>query len=149
MIASERFSFDTNILIYAADRTAGARHEQAAQLVTRGAVLEAVLILQTLGEFYHAGTRKGIVQHERARWMIGRWRSVLPVACAGPETLDAALELRARRSISFWDAMLVSTAASAGCTVLLSEDMQDGEIVLGVRIADPFKHSLEDLGLAR
>ena len=146
MTESERYALDTNVLVYAADRTAGERRERALQVLGRCAQLDAVCVLQTLGEFFHATTRKKLLTPDDARRFIDSCRDVYPVFAAGVVELETALDLRARRSISFWDAMLLTTAASAGCTVLLSEDMQDGEVINGVRIVDPFSHDLEELG---
>jgi len=148
MTGPDRYSFDSNVLVYAADRSVPAKRERALRVLELTAQKDTVCVLQSLGEFFHAVTRKRLLGAEDARRFVDSCKNVYPVFAAGVGDLDSALELRARRSISFWDALLASTAASAGCTVLLSEDMQDGEIVRGVRIADPFKHSLEELGLA-
>jgi predicted nucleic acid-binding protein len=41
------------------------------------------------------------------------------------------VELRRTRSISFWDSLIVSTALASDCKMLVSEDMQDGEVFCG------------------
>jgi predicted nucleic acid-binding protein len=40
---------------------------------------------------------------------------------------------------SIWDALIVTMALKAQCRVLYSEDMQDGRVIDGLRIANPFK----------
>ena len=54
------------------------------------------------------------------------------------ELLTAAADLHRLRSLSWWDALIVQAAVSGGCSVLLSEDMQHGETIAGVRIENPF-----------
>ncbi len=42
------------------------------------------------------------------------------------------------KGISFWDAMIVHAARSAGCSVLYTEDLQHDAVLGGVRIVNPF-----------
>jgi predicted nucleic acid-binding protein len=53
------------------------------------------------------------------------------------ETLKA-LQLRERYGFQWYDALIVASAVNAGCAVLLSEDMQHGQIIGGMRILNPF-----------
>jgi predicted nucleic acid-binding protein len=57
-----------------------------------------------------------------------------------PKTSDvlAAIDLHRLRNISYWDALIVHCAKLAGCRELLSEDMQHGQVIDGVRIVNPF-----------
>ena len=50
------------------------------------------------------------------------------------------------RGISFYDALIVQAAAASGCVRVLSEDMQDGAVIAGVRIENPFKPIPASLG---
>jgi len=50
----------------------------------------------------------------------------------------AAIGLRTRAQIAFWDAMIVLAAAESGCDVLWTEDLADGQLLRGVRIRNPF-----------
>ena len=64
------------------------------------------------------------------------WR---PVA-VDDGVLEAAWSLEDRYSLSFWDALIVAAAQSAGCERLLSEDFTDGETYGGVEVVNPFRH---------
>lgn len=56
------------------------------------------------------------------------------------ETVTKAVELRSRYSLSFWDSQIAACALVAGCTVLESEDMQDGLVIDGaMTIRNPFR----------
>ncbi len=50
----------------------------------------------------------------------------------------AALNELAAGRLSYWDALMLASAAEAGCTCMLSEDMQDGARIFGVEIVNPF-----------
>ncbi|QQO55829.1 MAG: PIN domain-containing protein [Thiohalocapsa sp. PB-PSB1] len=134
----ERFSIDTNVLIYSIDADAGTRHEQAAALMDAMAERDCVLTLQALAEFFHAVTRKEKMSLEDASTMIRDWMTLFPTIAAETGTLPAAITLRAEHDFAFWDAMLVQTARGAGVTRLLSEDMQDGRRVGPMRLENPF-----------
>jgi predicted nucleic acid-binding protein len=54
------------------------------------------------------------------------------------EMLECALLLMQTASISFWDAVIVVSASEAGCSVLLTEDLNAGQIIAGVLIRNPF-----------
>lgn len=137
-MSGERFTLDTNVLVYAADRLAGRKHELALELVDRAVSRDCVLTLQSLAEFHHAVTRKGVVPVREAADQVRDWMALYPVAVADDSTLGSALQISTARKLGIWDAMIVATAAAAGCAVVVSEDMQDGQRLGGVRLCNPF-----------
>ena len=134
-----RVSFDTNILVYAADLRAGPKHRPAVELMHRARGRDCVLCLQSLAEFFHAVTRKGVMTANEAQRLIDEWRAVFPVRAASEQNLAEAMKAHRRHGFPFWDAMLWATAHEAGCRILLSEDFQDGRVVGGLRFVDPFR----------
>jgi predicted nucleic acid-binding protein len=48
------------------------------------------------------------------------------------------IELHRLTQISFWDALIVHAARSAGAAVLYTEDLQAGAVLGGVRVVNPF-----------
>ena len=52
---------------------------------------------------------------------------------------SAAIDLHRLHNFSFWDALILRSAKQAGCSVLLSEDMQGAREVDGVTIVNPFR----------
>lgn len=135
----ERFTVDSNVLVYALDRAAGHRHEASAKLMMEAASQSCVLTLQALAEFYHVATRKGRAPKDEAEAQVADWQNVFPIVAAGPQTLTSAIAASRRYSLSFWDAMLWACAREAGCTLIISEDFQDGRSLGGVRFANPFR----------
>ena len=132
-------SFDSNILVYAADRAAGERHSAAVDLlersIRRGNCLQT---LQSLCEFFNVVIRKSGIELGAAAAFVDGWRSVMLVEAATPADLGEATRAVAAYQIGFWDAMLWATARRAGVRILFSEDFQDGQTIEGVRILNPF-----------
>lgn len=138
MSDSPVFTFDTNVLFYAADIAAGPRHHQALLLMDRSIGLNCVLTLQSLAELYNAMAKRRAVPPDKAAEIVDAYRRRFPVATANEEDLSDAIAAHRQHNISFWDAMLWATARRAGCNVILSEDLQDGRTLGGVTIRNPF-----------
>jgi len=133
-----RFTFDTNVLVYAVDRDAGHRHHIALDLVRRARGRDCVITLQALAELFRALTGKGKLAPTEAAKVVQDWRDVAPVFAADDMCLVDAMDAVATHNWSFWDAMIWATAKRAGCRVLISEDGQDGRTLGGVTIINPF-----------
>lgn len=131
---------DTNILIYAHDSQAGWKRDRAAAVLRdlwesrRGA-----LSTQVLQEFYVNVTRKIArpLDREIASEIVERYGAWRPVP-GDHELLLSALQLERRFTLSFWDAMIVAAAARSGAGTLLTEDLQHGQSLGGVRTENPF-----------
>ena len=133
-----RFSLEANVLVYAADRTAGERHERALQLLDRAVRRDCVLTLQALAEFFHATTRKRMVARAEAAAQLRDWTTEFPTVSADSGALWTALEFTVDGRFGWWDALLLATAERHGCEIVLSEDIQDGARFGRVTILDPF-----------
>ncbi len=131
---------DTNILLYAYDVTAGTRHEAASTLVDRlWRERRGALSVQVLQEFYVNATRKVAqaidpVAAVARLQSLARWRVHSPL----PDDVIAAATLSDRHRLSFWDAMIVRSAAELRCDVLWTEDLSDCQVIEGVRLTNPF-----------
>lgn len=138
MTVRQRFSLDSNVLVYAIDQRSGDRHRQASEIMQRAAQLDCVLTVQAFGEFFHATTRKKLLEPSRARVFVDNWLDVFAIAAADSEALIDAIDAVDQHKLSFWDAMLWATAKRAGCAAILSEDQQDGLRLGGVEFINPF-----------
>lgn len=134
-----RFTLDTNILVYALDRRAGDRHRLASVIVDRAVLLECCLTLQAVSEFHAVCVRKRLVAAAEAAEQANDWLAMFPTAAASAEAVRGALALAAAGWASYWDALLVATAAEAGCAAILTEDLADDSSLGGVRIINPFQ----------
>jgi predicted nucleic acid-binding protein len=132
---------DTNVLVYAHDRSE-ARRQPLAKAALDGLWdrRTGVLSTQILQEFYVVATRKFDPPMTRpaARELVGVY-AAWPVVQVDTALILTASELEERHQLSFWDALVVEAARRAGATRLLTEDLQDGLLVGGVRIENPFR----------
>ena len=132
-------SFDTNILIYSVQETEEDRHQVAAELVERAIRRgRCVQTLQSLCEFFNVATRKVGMAPQAAARFIDRWQIAAAVEAASATDLADAMRAVREHGLQFWDAMLWATARRAGARTLITEDFQDGRVIEGVRIVDPF-----------
>ncbi len=138
MTVRGRFSLDTNILVYAVDRDAGERHRRSRELIEQSARCDCVLTLQALAEFFHATTRKTLLEPERASVFVRSWLEVFPAISANESDLADAIDAVGEHRLSFWNAMLWAAARRAGCSAILTEDMQHGRRLGGVEFVNPF-----------
>ena len=131
---------DTNVLVYAYDRGAGLKHEQALSLI-EGLWMEGngAISTQVLQEFYVNVRRKAKnpISHDQARALITDYMSWNPVINDGATMLDA-IDVEQRFKLSFWDAMIVVAAQKSGASVLLSEDFNNGQKFGPVQVRNPF-----------
>jgi predicted nucleic acid-binding protein len=137
MIA-ERFTLDTNILVYSIDSKAGLRGHLARRILDLAVHRDGWLTLQAVSEFYAAATRKGHMPPADAAAQANDWLDLFPTLSASAASVRAALRAASHRHASYWDALLVATAAEGGCTMILTEDLADGTLLDGVRIVNPF-----------
>jgi predicted nucleic acid-binding protein len=140
-----RATVDTNILIYAVDVDAGSKHVLAAHLVKSLSERKFVLPLQCITEFYRATTKKRRFAAAEAASFVRQFRDSMQIIPAAIEDLDPAMQIHLQHNIQFFDALLIATARRAGCTVFLSEDLQDGRDFDGITVRNPFVLSTEDL----
>jgi predicted nucleic acid-binding protein len=136
---AQKYFVDTNILIYAHDRSAGAKHDRARQLVERlWTSGEGVLSTQVLQELCINLRRKVArpLPIEEIRQLIQDYLS-WEIVVNTPESVLQALEIEVRYKISFWDALVLQAAESAGAAVLYSEDLAAGQHYGAVHVVNP------------
>ncbi|MGA9059590.1 MAG: PIN domain-containing protein [Terriglobia bacterium] len=138
---SDKYFVDTNILMYAHDTSAGAKHERAKALVEDlWRQRSGVVSTQVLQELCVNLRRKAghPVDLRTAREIIADYLSWDVVTNTGESILDA-LQLEEHYQISFWDALVVQAAEASGAAVLYSEDLSDGQTYRGVRVVNPLR----------
>jgi len=132
---------DTNVLVYADDRSAGPKRYQARKLIQDVMRTKTgVLSLQVLQEYFAVATRKLGISAESARRrveLLGR----LDVVILGVQDLLTAIDLHRLHGFSIWDALVIRAALNAGCRVIYSEDLQEGRRLEGLEVVNPFRDS--------
>jgi predicted nucleic acid-binding protein len=135
---AERVFLDTNVIVYADDESAGPKCKRAGQLVVDLATSgQAVLSTQVIQEYFAVATRKLGLPADRARQRIEELAQ-LDVVQINAELILSAIDIHRLHKVSFWDALVIRSAAVGGCTRLLSEDLHTGRTFDGVRIENPF-----------
>ena len=135
---------DTNILVYAYDRSAGEKHSVATRLVEQCWENQSGCVsIQVLQEFFVTVTQKIAkpLDHQSAKQIVAdlaHWR------LHSPEAGDVlqAIDFQQVFQLSFWDAMIVQSASHMGCKQLLSEDLSHGQAYGDINIINPFKGNL-------
>lgn len=133
-----RIALDTNFLVYAEGVNDPSRRDVARAIVARLPVGETFVPVQVLGELFRVLTGKAGYDAGTARATILNLRDIHAPLETTQDVLLSAMDLTCDHEFTIWDAIIVSTAAEAGCRMLLSEDMQDGFVWRGLTIVNPF-----------
>ena len=134
MSAADLF-FDTNVLLYLLSADAGKADRAEAELSGGG-----VVSVQVLNEFASVTSRKLNMPVAEMRESLAVIRAVCKVVPVTEETHDKGLEIVERYGLAVYDAMIVASALLAGCNTLVSEDMQDGQVLDGrLTVRNPFR----------
>ena len=133
---------DTNIWVYAHLSVPGdKRHERALALVQSGAGL--VISPQVVAEYYNVMLRNA----RGDAWIQANLRAMFArtrLQPANADVLATALDLRNRYGFSFWDCQIAAAALQARCGTLLTEDLQDGQILDGrLQVVNPLRVDAE------
>jgi predicted nucleic acid-binding protein len=138
---SARYFVDTNILMYAHDASAGAKHERAKALVEelwrdRNGVVSTQVLQELAVNLRRKAGRP--LDSKATRDIVADYLTWRVVVNSGESILDA-LDLEARYHISFWDALVLQAANGSGAEVLYSEDLSDGQTYGSVRVVNPVR----------
>jgi predicted nucleic acid-binding protein len=134
-----RVFVDTNVLVYAVDEADPRRRLIARDVLAAGADGGLVLSTQVLSEFLVAVRRLAVpVEQQRALEIVRSVATSVEVHVPSVSDVFAAAERALRDRIHHFDALVVESANSAGCDVLLTEDLQDGRHYGRVVVSDPF-----------
>jgi len=125
-------------LAYAEGVNGAARKATAVELLQRLPAGSALLPVQTLGELFQLLVRKVNRTPAQARAAILGWRDAFPLIETSETVIVGAAELAASHRFSFWDGVVLASAAEGGCRLLLSEDLQEGFTWNSVTVTNPF-----------
>ena len=127
--------FDTNVLIYAF-ATDELRTGIALSLLSAGGKV-SVQVLNEFANVFRGKLRKDWRATEAA---LAEVRTLVdPPLALTVRTHDSAIEIARRHRLHIYDALIVASAAEAGCHLLLTEDMADGMTIGAVTIRNPFR----------
>lgn len=139
----DKVFLDTNIVIYAYDLSAGRKHEVARTiLIDLWDSRNGLLSTQVVQEFFVSATKKisKPLNIKLAKEIVSDLLKWDIIVNDGKSILEA-IGIHSRYNYSFWDSMIIQAAISGGAKILLSEDLNDGQAISGIKIRNPFTTS--------
>jgi len=138
---SGRFFLDTNIFVYSFDASSPKKSAQSTKLIrsaieTRGGIVS----YQVVQEFFNVALRrfaKPLSSADAEQYLLTTFRPLLSVH-SSPALYGEALRIGARYRLAWYDSLIVASAIEGQCSVLYSEDFQDGQQFGSVVISNPF-----------
>lgn len=137
----KRQFIDTNVLVYAHDRSAGKKYERARKLLTNlWESRQGCISIQVLQEFYVTvvqKTSKPILTDKAARIItdLKEWNVHIPDV----NDILYAIDIQQRNKLSFWDSLIICSAKKLNCDVIWSEDLNHGQYYEEIVVMNPFE----------
>jgi predicted nucleic acid-binding protein len=132
-------ALDTNILVYAASpHDISGRHRITVGLLARLGLNGAILPLPVVGELFNARRKKQFADLVFLKGLVEIWTAAFDCPGANRDDYLKAAQISEQSKLQYFDALIIAVAARAGAKILLSEDMQDGTNVDGLRVVNPF-----------
>ena len=135
---TSKIFIDTNVLVYALDKAEPEKQKKARELLrkTESGRL-GVISTQVLQEYYVVATQKMKVEPELAKRIISSL-SKFEVVVINQPIIEKAIDISISNKITFWDALIVSSAAAARCRIIWTEDLNHGQSINKIKIENPF-----------
>ena len=131
--------FDTNILVYSVDENDLQKKEIASQILTDASNSKTGIIsTQSLQEFYNVAVKKLKLSKQIAKEYVELFSNQLTVRQVTVSLILNAIDISIKNKLSFWDSLILSSANDNGCIIVYSEDLNNGQIVGGTKILNPF-----------
>jgi predicted nucleic acid-binding protein len=133
---------DTNIIIYSLDIQAPAKREVARSIVATACNQgTGIISYQVVQEALNTLARKfaGVLNAADTQTLLDK--TLLPLMKVMPSAalFSCALQVQSRYQLSFYDSLIIAAAQTAGCKRLLTEDLQHGQVMDGLKIVNPFR----------
>ncbi len=136
-----RLALDSNILAYLAGVARvpedDAKIDRIRAMIERLSAAATLLApAQALGELFVVLRRSGASATE-AREILLEFAEAFASPDTEKRTLLSAADLTVDHKLQYWDALILTAAADAGCALLLSEDMRHGFVARGLTVVNP------------
>ena len=132
----DKVFIDTNVLIYGYSEDEPDKRQRAIDCVRSG---EAWISTQVLNETINVLKRKFSLSYSQIRDAVQELSEGFPIVLVSVNTIEMALNLAERYQYSYFDSLILASALEAGCQILYSEDLQDGQRIENqLTIVNPF-----------
>jgi predicted nucleic acid-binding protein len=129
---------DTNVLVYSIDPTDPHKRDAATEILRRRDLALSCQVLQEFIVQVTSARKVWAISLDEAATFVRSW-SRFPIIETTVALVDRSLEISRRYRLHYWDSAVLAAAAAAGADALLTEDLQHGQVVGGVRIVNPFR----------
>jgi predicted nucleic acid-binding protein len=133
MNGDRRAFVDTNVVIYLFSGDEKAERSEA--FFENGGVAN----IQVLNEFVSVARAKIKLDWPAIRETLTMLHVALRIDAVSQSVHDRALHISEAHGLHIYDAAIVAAAAEAGCETLLTEDLQHGRTIDGIRIENPYR----------
>ena len=134
---------DTNVLIYSQNNNEAEKQSACRKVISNIADSNLLVIsTQVMQEYYNVATLKMGIEKLLAKKTVKMF-DVYEIVTIQPSIIFKAMDIHVLNQLSFWDSLIISAAKSANCTMVLTEDMNDGQVIEGVKIQNPFSLQLD------
>lgn len=133
---------DTNVLVYTVDAAHPAKQETARAIVADALARQSAIVsfqvvqeaLQVITRRFRIALTDADAKQFLADVLVPLWK-VQP----SPGLYEKTLAMQAKHGFAFYDSLIVAAALEGGCRRLITEDMQHGQRIEGLRIENPFR----------
>ncbi len=134
---------DTSVLIYS-QNTKEAEKQSICRKVLSNIADNSLIVISTqvMQEYYNVATLKMGIEKLLAKRTVQMF-DVYEIVTIQPSIIFKAMDIHVLHQLSFWDSLIISAAKSANCMMLLTEDMNDGQVIEGVKIQNPFTFQIK------
>lgn len=133
---SDRVFIDTNLLVYSIS-TDPVKATQIEHLLHKP--FRFIISTQIINEFANTCFRKNLLPATEIKQVIEGFLLFFELVTPGEITIRSALDLKQRYGYSWYDSMVIASALEQGCSILFSEDLQNGQTIEGqMTILNPF-----------
>ncbi|NPA39029.1 MAG: PIN domain-containing protein [Thermodesulfobacteria bacterium] len=134
----DKIFVDSNILIYAISKNSK-KCDIARQILIENADL-IIISSQVINEFINVCIKKKILSERLTFKYATDFMDVFDFCIIEKKDIKLAMYIKERYRFSYWDSLIVASALENGCSVLYTEDMQDGQVIeKRLKIINPFK----------
>ena len=142
----DKIFLDTNIIVYAHDRSSGDKHADAREIMDYlWENRKGVISVQVLQEFFVCVTKKIFksLSIKNARDIL-EYLSTWDVVANDKHITLKAIDIQERYQFSFWDSLIIQAAIQGQARIVLSEDLPGGQVVKDLKILNPFTEEWKD-----
>jgi len=134
----EKYFVDTNILVYSLDNNFPKKKTQSREIILKLLTENSgVLSTQVFQEFYYASVQKLHSDPNSIKSLLKHFEK-FEIVQINTALIYEAIDCGLSNTISFWDALIVAAASAANCSKIYSEDLNNGQMINGIEIVNPF-----------